>query len=60
VIVTGSPRVCSKLRSGYSQAGLINELDANTSVPRSTIVDVVVDAHVYLCPDAPTDGSRGI
>jgi hypothetical protein len=52
--------VCSKLRSGISQSNLIEFLDATTSVPRSFIVDVVIDAHTYLCPDAPYDGSRGI
>ena len=52
-------RICAALRSGASQDELADYF-TDDKIPRSTATTVITDAHAYLCPDAPIDGSQSI
>ena len=44
--------ICRDLREGESQSAIIDWLiDPPHPVPSTFAIDLVVDAHVYLCPD---------
>jgi hypothetical protein len=51
--------VCTKLRSGESEAEIIDWLvDPPRPIDRRFAVTVVTEAHLFLCPDAATDGGE--
>jgi Protein of unknown function (DUF732) len=44
--------ICRDLRKGESQSAIIDWLiDPPHPVPSTVAIDLVVDAHLYLCPD---------
>jgi hypothetical protein len=54
-------RICTAMRSGASQDAVIEWLvKPPNPVPLDQATRFVTDAHSYLCPDAPIDGSQRI
>jgi hypothetical protein len=54
-------RICTAMRSGASQDAVIEWLvNPPNPVPLDQATRFVTDAHTYLCPDAPIDGSQRI
>jgi Protein of unknown function (DUF732) len=45
--------VCTMLRQSVGVQPLIDDITTGTDVPRQFVTAVVVDAHMYLCADAP-------
>jgi hypothetical protein len=49
--------ICRDLRKGESQSAIIDWLiDPPHPVPSTVAIDLVVDAHIYLCGDVPSWG----
>jgi Protein of unknown function (DUF732) len=44
---------CQRLIQGAGVTELIDELTVESGRPRILVQEVVLSAHVYLCPDAP-------
>jgi hypothetical protein len=54
-------RICTAMRSGASQDAVTEWLvNPPNPVPLDQATRFVTDAHTYLCPDAPVDGSQSI
>ena len=54
-------RICTAMRSETSQDAVSEWLvNPPNSVPLDQATRFVTDAHTYLCPDAPIDGSQRI